>query len=344
MSTIKEVANKAGVSVATVSRVINNDSVVRQDTRDKVLKVIEDLSYTPNLLGRHLRQTRTDKILVLVPSISNQFYSKIIRAMEKVAESEGFDVFICMTHNDPKIEKRYVELLTTKIVDGIIFLASSLRREEMDSIAASYHVVQCSEYVEGSIADTVCIDDEAAAYEAVSWFLDNGHSEVAFMGSKVKYNTAEGRENGYRKALKDHGLEIHENLIIKDDYSYPGGQRMAERFLALGEERPTAIFCISDSMAIGCINRLMEKGIKIPQEVSVMGFDDTSIAKVFCPSISTVSQQQTEIGKTAAKMLIESIRSGRYAKKNGKTRKVVLKHDIVIRETTLSAAYGLKGE
>jgi DNA-binding LacI/PurR family transcriptional regulator len=335
LSTIKEVAHEAGVSVATVSRVINSDTAVRPDTRQKVLKVIDELSYTPNLLGRHLRQTRTDKILVLIPSISNQFYSKIIRAMEKVAEKSGYDILVCMTHNDPETERRYIELLTSRVADGIIFLSSGLSRAEMDMLAAAYPIVQCSEYIEGSIADMVGINDEKAAYDAVSWLLENGHDMVAFMGSKVKYSSGIRREKGYRKALKDHGKEPDERFIILDDYSYPGGGRMADSFLDLGPDRPTAVFCISDSMAIGCINKLTEKGINVPDDVSVMGFDDTSIAKVFDPAISTVAQPQADIGRIAAEMLIGRIRSGQLNGSGNETRKEILRHSLIIRNTTI---------
>ena len=335
MSTIKEVAYKAGVSVATVSRVINHDEAVRPETRSKVLDVIGELSYTPNLLGRHLRQTRTNKILVLIPSISNQFYSKIIRAMEKVAEKEGYDILVCMTHNDPKTERRYIELLTTRIADGIIFLSSSLTGTEMDLLASDHPVVQCSEYIEGSSTDTVGIDDEKAAYDAVSWLLESGHDRVVFMGSKTRYSSGLRRERGYKKALQDRGVDPDDRFMIFEDYSYPGGSRMAEAFLKLGADRPAAIFCISDSMAIGCINKLLEEGIRVPDDVSVMGFDDTSVAKVYNPAISTVAQPQAEIGRFAAEMLISRIKRGPSSGRGGKTEKKILKHSLVIRKTTI---------
>ncbi len=334
LSSIKEVAHKAGVSVATVSRVINGDTAVRQATRSKVLSAVDELSYVPNLLGRHLRQTRTNKILVMIPSISNQFYSKIIRAMEKVSEGYGYDILVCMTHNDPGIESRYIGLLKTRVFDGAVFLSSSMPRKQMDALASLYPVVQCNEYIEGSHTDIVSIDDERAAYDAVSWLLENGHESVAFIGSEIRYSSGIRREKGYRKALMDHGKRTDERFIILDDYSYPGGGRMAEKFLALGRERPSAVFCIADSMAIGFIKKLIETGTDVPGDVSVIGFDDTSIAKVFCPAISTVSQPQADIGRTAAEMLIDRIRGDKAEGNKMRHRRKILPHHLVIRDTT----------
>ncbi|MFA6735612.1 MAG: LacI family DNA-binding transcriptional regulator [Saccharofermentanales bacterium] len=335
MSTIKEVAQSAGVSVATVSRVINKDPAVRPATRDKVMNAIAQLSYTPNLLGRHLRQTRTNKILVLIPSISNQFYSKIIRAMEKVSEEQGYDVLVCMTHNDPRAERRYIDMLVTRVVDGIVFFSSSLSAAQMDELASGFPVVQCSEYIEGSNTDMVVIDDEKAAYDAVSWLLRRGHKRVAYMGSQVRYSSGIRRERGYRKAVTEAGGKADERFVFLDDYSYPGGGRMAGKYLECGSDRPSAIFCISDSMAIGCINRLISEGVDVPGKVSVMGFDDTSIAKVFCPAITTVSQPQSEIGRLAAELLIDRIRNSVHKASGGKLRKIILPHDLVIRNTTI---------
>jgi LacI family transcriptional regulator, repressor for deo operon, udp, cdd, tsx, nupC, and nupG len=329
MSTIKEVAQKAGVSVATVSRVINKDHRVKSATREKVLNAVSALDYTPNYLGRNLRQIRTKKILVLIPSISNQFYSKIIRGIEDVSREKGYETLVCMSHNDPEIEQNYIEMLTTRIVDGMIFLSSSLSSQDMDRLSDNYPVVQCCEYIEGSSTDYVSIDNERAAYDCVSWLLNAGHKSIAFFGSKLKYSSGISREKGYRKAMEDAGKTVDEDLVILEDYSYPGGISMAQKSLSTKDKRPEAIFCISDSMAIGCISELSEKGITVPGEISVMGFDDTSVSKVYCPPISTVAQPQKEIGRISAQMLLERIMDGRK-----QIRHIILPHTLILRGTT----------
>lgn len=329
--TIKEVAAKAGVSVATISRVINNDPAVQASTRERVLAVIRELNYEPNLLGRHLRKAQTKKILVLIPSISNQFYSKIITKMESVAQDAGYTVLVCMSHSNREIEQSYLDMLKTKVVDGLIFLTSNLTAQEMTAISEHYPIVQCCEFIAGSVTDIVSIDNEKAAYDAVSFLLEQGHRRVAFFGSSEKYCSGLMREEGYRNALKDHGIPVDESLLFYDSYGYPGGKRLADAMLRV-EDRPTAVFCISDSIAIGCINELIHLGIKIPDEVSVIGFDDTSIAKVFCPAISTVAQPQVEIGKLSMEFLIERIK--------GTDRPpafISLPHQLILRETTTPA-------
>ncbi|MHB8962560.1 MAG: LacI family DNA-binding transcriptional regulator [Saccharofermentanales bacterium] len=328
MGTIKEVAELARVSVATVSRVINDDPVVRPATRVRVLDAIRRLNYTPNLLGRNLRQVRTNRILVLIPSISNQFYSKIISAMERTAKSHGYRVLVCMTHNDPSTEREYIDMLTTRVVDGIIFLSSGLSGDEMNLLAGTYPIVQCCEYVEGSKTDTVIIDNEQAAYDAVKYLLTSGHGSVAFFGSRIKYTSGILRERGYRRALTDHHAASAGEFILLDDYSYPGGQRMTAEYMR-HSTRPDAIFCISDSIAIGCIRELTDRGVRIPEEVAVIGFDDTSVAKVYCPALTTVAQPQEETGTIAMEMLLK-----RLQKKGSPPATRILPHRLVLRETT----------
>ncbi len=330
MNTIKEVALKAKVSVATVSRVINDDPAVKPETREMVQKVIREMEYQPNILGRHLRKARTKKILVLVPSVSNQFYSKIITQIEKTARTEGYRVMIGMSHSDKDTERDYIEMLETKSIDGIIFLSSKLTAIEMTALASKNAVVQCCEFIEGSSSDIVSIDNEKASYDAVSYLIDQGHKSIAFFGSKERYFSGNLRENGYKKALVNNGLKIAKGNLFYDDYSYTSGERMARDMRKL-DKAPTAVFCISDSIAIGCIKELVDSGIKVPEEVSVMGFDDTSIAKMYMPTISTVAQPQSGFGRIAAEYLIKRI--------EGDTSPFVfrlLPHELVLRQTTIS--------
>ncbi len=328
VKTIKEVAATARVSVATVSRVMNNDPAVAGRTRERVLQVIKEMDYQPNLIGRHLRKSQTKKVIVLIPSISNQFYSKIITRIENVARIHGYRIMVCMSHSNKETELEYIEMLTTKVVDGMIFLTSKLSANEMSEIARKYPAVQCCEFIEGSDTDIVSIDNEKAAFDAISFLLDQGHSTIAFFGSKEKYYSGDLREKGYRRALQERGIEIDKKNIFYDGYSYPSGERMAVRLLAL-KRRPTAVFCISDSIAIGCIKKLMESGIRVPDEISVIGFDDTSIAKMYQPEISTVAQPQAEIGELAMNLLIQRMSGDRQPASFH-----ILPHCLVLRETT----------
>lgn len=329
MVTIKDVAKQAGVSVATVSRVLNKDKVVKKDTVEKVISAIEKTGYTPNLLGRQLRKSRTDKILALIPSISNQFYSKIISAMEKVARNRGYTLMISMSHGDLKIERIHMEMAASRSIDGIIFFSSEINREEMDKFSASFPVVQCCEYIEGSKTDIVSIDNKKAAYDAVCYLVEKGYKKIAFFGVKEKYYSAYLRELGYSKALSEMGIELTEEYIFHEGYSYPDGAAMAKKIIATDSgKRPDAIFCISDSIAMGAIKTFDSAGMNIPGDIAIMGFDNTSVSKIFCPAISTVSQPQKDIGETAMKLIIQ-----RMENRAGEHKKIILPHELVIRET-----------
>ncbi len=327
MKTIKEVAARARVSVATVSRVMNHAPSVAEETRTHVLQVMQEMDYHPNLIGRQLRKSQTKRVLVLIPSISNQFYSKIIAKIETTARKYEYRVLVCMTHSEREMELEYIAMIKAKEVDGLIFLTSKLEAAEMDRIARKHPVVQCCEFIEGSHTDVVSIDNEKAAYDAVSFLLDQGHRAIAFFGSAEKYHSGNLREKGYRRALQERGIPLDKTHLFFDGYSYQSGERMAERMIACAN-RPSAVFCISDSIAIGCMKKLIDKGIRVPDDISVMGFDDTSIAKMVHPELSTVAQPQADIGESAMEMLMRQINGG-----EGAFEFKILPHRLALRDT-----------
>ena len=328
MNTIKDVAAKANVSVATISRVINHDSAVSSKTRETVLRVIKEMDYSPNILGRHLRKSHTKKVLIMIPSISNQFYSKIITKIESVARKAGYTTILCMSHNERDLELGYLEMLTTRFVDGMIFFTSRLSSSEINDIAQKYPVVQCSEFVEGSKTDIVSINNETAAFDAVSCLVDMGHRSIAFFGSKDKYNSGILREKGYRRALLSNHIDIDEHNLFFGGYGYLDGQNMILEMLQ-SDIIPTAGFCISDSIAIGCTRKLTELGINVPADFSIIGFDDTSIAKMYCPAISTVAQPQADLGEIAMDRLVRRMDGDKTPPATK-----ILPHKLILRETT----------
>lgn len=325
LATIKDVAKKAKVSVATVSRVLNDDDVVAAATKKKVLKVIESLDYTPNLLGRNLRRLETKKILVLLNTISNQFYSRIVRGIEECARNEHYSVMICATRGDVEIEKSYLDLLRTKLCDGAIFLSAEADGETLSRELSSFPVVQACEPKEGFVTPTVSISNETAAYEAVCYLIKKGHSEIAFLGGNI-YQSSVDRENGFRRALGEAKIPVNEELIINEGFSVNSGIRGAKALLK--GKLPTAVFCVSDSCAAGVIKELTSCGIEVPKDISVMGFDDTQISQVFIPSITTTRQPQYEIGYQAMSLLLEKI-----SNIQSENRRIILKHEIVERES-----------
>lgn len=328
MATIKEVAKEAGVSVATVSRVLNGDDIVTAATREKVEQAVRLLDYRPNLLGKGLRQAQTKKILVLLPTISNSFYTRIVRSMENEAQVNGYSIVIGVTHSRRDKELEYLQMLDTRLVDGAILLSSEQNKKELSRIAKQHPIVQCSEYIPDAGCDTVTIDNERAAYDAVQELLKLGHKKIAFAGSEKPYTSALLREQGYRRALEEAGIPVREEYVLKGDYSFASGSRMFETLMSL-KTPPTAIFTIADSIAIGMLRAsyLNEKFQAHP--VAISGFDDTSLAQIYVPALSTVAQPRREIGTLAMQMMCS-----RIADKTLSPRFATLEHHYVKREST----------
>ena len=327
MATIKDVAKAAGVSVATVSRVLNTSENVRPETVEAVKKAIEALDYHPNFLGRTLRRLETMKILVMVPTISNQFYSRVIRGIQTVARQNGYHVMLGITESDPNAEQEYVEMARRKLVDGVIFLYSSLSAKAINELSASCPIVFANEYIPGTDVSAVSIDNRQAGYDAAEFLIQNGHRSIAFISAGALYGSSSERRAGYCAALNDAGIGIDEKLFIDEGLTFKAGKRAAERLLACSL-LPDAAFAASDSAAIGLISTLEEKGVHVGKDISVMGFDNNQIAEYFMPALTTVSQPQIEIGQKAMELLINKMRD-----LTGAAEQIVLPHRLVIRNS-----------
>jgi LacI family repressor for deo operon, udp, cdd, tsx, nupC, and nupG len=329
MTPIQEVAKRAGVSVATVSRVLNNNPYVKEDTREKVAKVIKELNYSPNLSGRILRRNETKIILVLLNTISNPFFSKAVTGIRHVADKMGYLLMICNTDSDPKKEIEFLNLLKFKQADGAIIITQETDVKKLEEIGASYPIVQCFEYHDSDSLSYVSIDNEKAAYEAVSYLISIGHKRIGFVGCNAPYSSARQREQGYIQALNDAGIELDENLIIRGDYGFKSGYDCAGKLLEQAQT-PTAIFAISDMQAIGVIKALKNKGIRVPEDISVAGFDNISFSGIYDPGLTTISQPAYKIGSRAMSLLIDRIKE-----ETSKPQHILLKHHLIIRESTI---------
>lgn len=326
--TIKDIAKLAGTSVATVSRVINNDSKVRKDLKEKVLHVIKETNYIPNNMGRNLRKSKSEMILVILPTLSNPFYSKILKGIEERANKLGYGVLLTVTHLQWKTEKKYLEMLQTRQVDGVISLFSKLSINAINELASRYAFVQCCEYTDGAKLSYVTIDNEKAAYSAVKYFISHGHKRIGMISGSFYENSEKSREKGYKSALIDAGLTFQDTYIIKSNYKPENGMEICEKLLKLTEP-PTAILTVSDTLAIGAIKYLKSAGIKVGEDIEVIGFDNASITKVYDPSISTVSQPRYDLGTVAVDLLIEKIKDLSVVNKG-----IILPHELILRNST----------
>lgn len=327
MPTIQDVAKKAGVSVATVSRVINNPAIVTEKTRLKVEQVITNLNYEPSVLGRNLRTSESRLLLALIPSISNPFYNEIINGIEDIAIEQGYNILLCATDSNPNKEDIYFNLLKSKLADGIISMDPTVNRTKLLELASKYPVIQCSEYDEDGSISYVTINNELAAYHAVRHLIKIGHTKIALINSHKKYLYARERRQGFEKALQEFNLSINPDWIYNtDSLGFEQGQQAMRHLLTLSD-RPTAVFAVSDILAIGALKEININGLHVPNDIAIIGFDKISFSNMTHPTLTTISQPGYKMGSTSATMLINKI-------KGKEVTSVILDHELVIREST----------
>lgn len=328
MSVIRDVAKAAGVSVATVSRVINGQGNVRAETCKKVQDAIAALDYQPNTLGRNLRLMETRKIMVLVSDLSNSFHAKVIAGIESKAEASGYHIMVCTSHGRLETELDYIELLKNHTVDGVVLMQSVQSTEALNELVHKYPVVQCCEYQEGVETSSVAIDDKKAGEDAAKFLLEHGHEKIAYVGTEIYVLSERLRREGFLTALQKSGKPVLPEYIFLDSYSTRSGVRTAEKIARL-KEKPTAIFTVADNIAIGLMRGLMSHGIRIPEDISVVGFDNTNVSEMYYPSLTTIGQPRAELGETAMALLLEKIRDI-----DAPNQKVRLGHRVIEREST----------
>jgi DNA-binding LacI/PurR family transcriptional regulator len=329
MSNIQDVAKLAKVSVATVSRVLNNSELVSEKTRDMVNEAIRKLNYQANLVARNLRRSETRLILVLLPSISNPFYSRIVKGIEDVAHKNGYNVMLCNTDSDVNRERVYIDLLKNRISDGVILMAPEIEKSELSDIGKNFPVVQCCEYKEGANVSHVSIDNFSAAYKATKHLINIGHKRIALISCKNKFNSTFQREKGFKKALEESGIQPDDSAVQYGDYGFKSGLRAGHQLLAL-KERPTAVFAISDLMAIGVMKAAKEHGLRIPEDLAVMGFDNISFSSMYDPMLSTIAQPKHDLGRAAMELFLKQIRGEQEHSED-----IFLEHELIIRESTV---------
>ncbi len=326
--TIKDIARLAETSVATVSRVLNDDPKVAPSTRAKVLAVVKENNYVLNVNSRTMRTKKSQKILVLIPTIVNSFYSKILQGIEARAEENGYDVLIAISNLEEAREKKYLDMLRTKQVDGAISLFSLLPVEGINQLASKYPFVQACEPTIGSHTSSVTVDNRQAIYDVTSEFIKNGHKRIAMIsGDYYKYSEL-NRERGYKDALEDHNMPYDQSLIVKTFYRYHDGSDALRTLLSM-KNPPTAVICVSDSLAIGAVNEVVAQGLKPGKDVAIIGFDNTSITSNFVPTISTIAQPRFDLGINAFDLLLEKLTS-----LDSQSKKVILPYEIIHREST----------
>ncbi|MCM8710091.1 LacI family transcriptional regulator [Clostridium sp. SYSU_GA19001] len=330
--TINDVAKEAGVSITTVSRVLNNNYPVKKETRIKIEKAIEKLEYKPNAMARSLITKKTSIIGVIVPGITNLFFPTIVEAIEDITKSRGYSISLGNTGGDAKEETKLVEELKARQVDGIIVIDPTIENLEKgcyDKLSKLVPLIVVNGAPSGNKCSFVCYDEEVGTIEAFEYLLQLGHKKIAFIRGHKSFSY-DIKEKIYRITLKNEKLDYMKILNVGKGNSIEVVDRVESeiRELFLSDERPTAVFACNDLMAMGVINACSKLGIKVPEDLSVVGFDNTLISKLAHPKLTTVDLNMKEIGHRAALELIDIIEN-----KTKSRKKVILGTKLIIRES-----------
>jgi len=330
---IKEVAKLAGVSIATVSRCINNPEKVTDKTRVKVQEAILHTGYSPNTLAQSFRRGRTNLVMVVLPTIGDPFFTAVMRGIHKAAREKGYSVVIEETQRNTMTADEIGAMLVSKQTDGIILLASmSPFGTEILSAKSRRRlpiVIGC-ETVSPELTDlpSVHIDNVAAAKDAINYLIDQGHTKIAMIYGEESSLLTKDRELGYREAMTSAGLAIEDGWVAEGKLTLAGA-RHATRELLSQQNRPTAIFCANDETAIGCLHEIKTAGFSIPDDISVIGFDDIRYAAVTDPPLTTISQPGEEIGERVMNRLYRQIEKGISANSTPE----IVAHKLVVRQS-----------
>lgn len=328
---IKDIAAISGVSPATVSRTLRNPQIVSEQTRNKVMKAVQEGGYTPNRFGANLRTQKSNSIIVVMPDITNPVNSGIIRAIESEAQKAGYAILLGDTQGLEERERHYANMTQSGQADGILLFSSRLPFAAKDDVVLTQQLpplVNSCENIAIEGISKVMIDNVAGAKAAVEHLLDLGHTRIAaIMGPLDTPSTLE-RLKGYKLALSKAGLEINDSLLISGNYRTEAGMSAMETLLKL-RQRPSAVFCFSDDMAIGAMSILQANGYRIPEDMSVIGFDDIRYAALMTPALTTIHQPLEDIGKACMKLLLEQLSGA-----NKEPQYIELPFSLVVRQST----------
>ena len=326
--TIKEVAKKAKVSTATVSRVFNKSGAVDEETRKIVLAVARELRYVPNATGRSLSMQRTDAIGLLMPDLYGEFFSEAIRGTDQTAQKNHFHILVSSSHSDRHEIWRALEMMRGR-VDGLIIMSLHIDAQALDSrLPKSFPVVLLNCYVEGTSFDVLNIDNFNGSSMMMAHLAEHGYKRIAFIKGPENNYDAEERLRGYRAVVNEHGLEHNSSYEVRGNFSEESGYDAARIIMKLSP-RPTAIFAANDSMAIGALSALQQQNVNVPADIALAGFDDIPIAQFIRPSLSSVRVRISELGRLAIERIVHAIKE----KNTHEKHRIIVPTTIIARES-----------
>lgn len=327
--TIYDVAREANVSMATVSRVVNGNPNVKPSTRKKVLETIERLGYRPNAVARGLASKKTTTVGAIIPDISNIFFSELARGIEDIATMYKYNIILNNSDQNKERELQLIDTMYEKQVDGILFMSDNISEEHIEQFKGeSVPVVLAATYDEKKRVPSVNIDYEEAGYEATKYLIDLGNERIAFISGDEEAIINQLKYQGYIRALKESFLPINDDYILNNQYTHDDAVQSIQKLLEM-TDKPTAVFTTSDELALGVIHGTQDKGYKVPEDLEVFGFNNTRLATMVRPALTTIDQPTYDIGAVAMRLLTKLMNKEEVEESN-----VILPHRIVERNST----------
>jgi LacI family transcriptional regulator len=314
--TIHDIARMAEVSSATVSRVLSNSSYpVSAELRAKIWKIAKEHNYIPNMLGKQLKTKTSTTIGVIIPTITNMYYSSIILGVEEIARRNQYQVLLCNSFQDPELENKYLKTMFENQVRGIVIASISGDKTQLTRyIEMGMNVVALDQKIDAENVSQVDFDYRKGGYMATRYLIEKGHKKIAYVTAPLDRPSRKGIFEGYISAMKEEGLATivreSDKKVYSGTYEFENGKSLTRSLLESGD-RPTAIFACNDMTAFGVISELNQQGLRCPQDVSVMGFDGIEFGRMMTPALTTIQQPTYEMGQLACNMLLEMLSEGR---------------------------------
>ena len=330
MATMKDIARLAQVSTSTVSHVINGSRFVSDEIREKVMRIVAELNYTPSAVARSLKVRETKTIGLLVTATNNPFFAEVMAGVEQYCQKNQYNLIIATTGGDAKRLQQNLQTLIHKQVDGVLLMCGDSRFQADMELEVSLPLVVMDWWFTELNADKILENSEYGGYLATKSMVDAGHQKIGIITGNLRKSVAKNRLQGYKKALSEANIVLNPDWIVESHFDFEGGIVGAQKLLSLSD-RPTAIFCCSDTIAIGAYQAIQNQGLRIPQDISIMGYDDIELARYLFPSLSTISQPKAELGRLAVETLLQRIQEP-----NENYRTLVLEPACILRESVSS--------
>jgi len=334
--TIRDIARLAGVSVATVSGVLNNKATVKPALVARVKKAMDALDYHPDQVARSLRVRRTFTVGMIIADVTNPFFTDVIRGVEKEAQSNGYSVILCDANEDPALERHYLGTLSARRVDGVLLAPTSSPSPQESRIHKRFPIVLIDRIPLGFSGSAVMTDNFGAAYEGTNHLIDLGHRRIAIITGQLNLSNGLDRLEGFRKALQEAHLALPDGYVQRGDFQTESGYRCGLELMQLADP-PTAIFSSNNKMTLGLMRALRELRIPCPEHVSVLGFDDFEWSAYFTPRLSTIAQPTYEMGRQAMQILLSKLQNSNRNDEpveTGPPEAVHLKAELRVRDST----------